>query len=84
MSPFLFTACSDKCKPRVKCRDSDKGLNVDVKFFQLTNIVIHHDVMERFMENLLLIEKNLREQHIQNATVIRKKTDGMVLFFTVA
>lgn len=78
---FLLTACSDQCKPRDKCRDTDKGLNVDVKFFQLTNIVIHHDVMERFMENLLLIEKNLREKHIQNATVIRKKTAGMVLFY---
>lgn len=73
-----FSACAAGCKTRTTCKDSDKGLNADVKFFQLTNIVIPNDVMERFMENLLLIEKNLREKHIQNATVVRKQTDGMV------
>ncbi|XP_045167398.2 uncharacterized protein LOC123530708 [Mercenaria mercenaria] len=71
-------ACPERCISRSSCKDSDKGLNVDVKFFQLTNIIIPNDVIERLMENLLLIEKNLREQHIQNATVVRTKTDGMV------
>lgn len=71
-------ACAAGCKPRSTCKDSDKGLNADVKFFQLTTIVIPNDVMERFMEKLLLIEKNEREKHIQNATVIRKETDGLV------
>lgn len=71
-------ACVEGCKTRNTCKDSDKGLNVDVKFFQLTNIVIPNDVMERFMENLLLFEKNEREKHIQNATIIRKETAGQV------
>ncbi|XP_045169648.2 uncharacterized protein LOC123532306 [Mercenaria mercenaria] len=71
-------ACPEGCTERKDCTDNLKALNVDVKYFQLTNINIHNDVMERFMENLLLVEKNLREKHIQNATVIRKKTDGKV------
>ncbi|XP_060584087.1 uncharacterized protein LOC132740237 [Ruditapes philippinarum] len=73
-----LNACPKHCKPRDKCKLADLALHVDVKYFQLTNIVIHNDVMERFMENLLLVEKNLREKHIQNATVIRKQTDGKV------
>ncbi|XP_045168927.2 uncharacterized protein LOC123531754 [Mercenaria mercenaria] len=71
-------ACPAGCKARTTCKDSDKGLNVDVKYFQLTNIVITNDVMERLMEKLLQIEKNLREKHIQSATVIRRQTAGMV------
>ncbi|KAL4219618.1 hypothetical protein ACF0H5_022191 [Mactra antiquata] len=67
-------ACASGCIASDKCPDSEKGLHVDVKFFQLTDIDIPHDVMERFMENLLLVEKNLREQHVQNATIIRKDT----------
>jgi hypothetical protein len=78
---FVFPACPKHCKPRDKCKLADLALHVDVKYFQLTNIVIHNDVMERFMENLLLVEKNLREKHIQNATVIRKQTDGKVKYF---
>ncbi|XP_060584044.1 uncharacterized protein LOC132740200 [Ruditapes philippinarum] len=34
--------------------------------------------MERMMENLLLVEKNLREKHVQTATVIRTQSAGMV------
>lgn len=71
-------ACAEGCISPSKCKDSQKGLNVDVKFFQLTDIVIPSTVSERFMENLLLVEKNLREQHFQNATVIRKETAGKV------
>lgn len=71
-------ACPERCKPRATCKDSDKGLYADVKYFQLTDIVITNDVIERMMETLLLFEKNLREKHIQNATLIRKETAGMV------
>jgi hypothetical protein len=75
---YLSLACAEGCISPSKCKDSQKGLNVDVKFFQLTDIVIPSTVSERFMENLLLVEKNLREQHFQNATVIRKETAGKV------
>ena len=55
-------------------------MNVDVKYFQLTNIVITNEVLERMMENLLLVEKNLREKHVQTATIIRKQSAGMVRY----
>lgn len=74
----IVSACAVGCKPHSTCKDSDKGLNADVKYFQLTDIIITDDVMERMMEKLLLLEKNLREKHIQSATLIRTETTGMV------
>lgn len=72
-------ACNE-CTPVDQCTDKDKGLNVDVKFFQLTNIVIPSDVEDRYMEALVLQEKVLREELYQNASVIRKTTQAMVKF----
>ncbi|KAL4222775.1 hypothetical protein ACF0H5_018815 [Mactra antiquata] len=71
-------ACPPGCTPRDKCTDEDKGLHVDVKFFHLASIVIPNDIIERLMETLLLGEKNLREQHFQNASILRKDTAKMV------
>lgn len=71
-------ACAPDCIPHANCPDTKKGLHVNVKFFQLTNIIIPPDVEDRYMETLVLQEKNLREQLYQNAAIIRKETSKMV------
>lgn len=76
---FKF-ACPDGCSKNYN--ECERGLNVDVKYFQLTEIVIPSDVEDRFMEALVLQEENLREELYQEAAVIRKETMQMVAKIT--
>ena len=58
--------------------ETDYGIHIDVKYFQLTGINIPGDVEIRYMETLILLEKKLRSDLIQDAKVIRKDTDKLV------
>lgn len=80
MSPcFLFwrEACKE-CTPTTFCGDKDKGLHVDVKYFQFTDVDIPGGVEDRYKEALVLQEKVLWEELYQNASVIRKTTEALV------
>ncbi|XP_062579680.1 uncharacterized protein LOC134241662 [Saccostrea cucullata] len=71
-------ACPENCKPYTECTAKEKGLFVDVKYFQLGQVTIPDSVQERFMKALTLQEQSEREELLQEAKVIRKSTTAMV------
>lgn len=75
---YLPVTDCNGCIPRSECKVKDKGLNVDVRYLQLTDVDIPDDVQDRYMESLVLQEKVLREDFYQNASLIRKTTEAMV------
>ncbi|XP_063412520.1 uncharacterized protein LOC134695237 isoform X1 [Mytilus trossulus] len=64
---------------KVVCTASDKGLNVEVKYFQLRRIRIPRDVEKQFIQALVLQEQNEEEKLKQDAVVVRKETSQKVL-----
>lgn len=52
---------------------------VDVKFFQLGQVTIPSSVQERYMKALTLKEESDRENLVQEAKVVRKTTNAMVI-----
>lgn len=52
---------------------------MDVKFFQLGQVIIPSSVQERYMKALTLKEESDRENLVQEAKVVRKTTNAMVI-----
>lgn len=52
---------------------------MDVKFFQLGKVTIPSSIQERFMKALTLNEESDRENLVQEAKVVRKATNAMVI-----
>ncbi|KAK6165892.1 hypothetical protein SNE40_022710 [Patella caerulea] len=71
-------ACPPGCKPIASCNLEDKGLFVDVKYFQLKSVNIPGDVEERFLKALTLREEADKEHLLQEAQVVRKNTEAEV------
>jgi len=72
-------ACEKGCTPLAQCdQEREKGLWVDVKYFQLGAISIPDDVSERYLKKLTLNEEGARENYIQDAAVVRKITTSKV------
>lgn len=67
------------CKDIKSCTNEDKGYFVDVKFFQLGQVTIPSSVQERYMKALTLKEESDRENLVQEAKVVRKTTNAMVI-----
>ena len=74
----LFPECS-ACV--TDCTPADKGLNVEVKYFQLLKIDIPSDVEQRFVEALVLQETAEEEILKQEAIVVRKETSQQVCYY---
>ena len=73
------TACPANCiKPDQCDNEREKGLWVDVKYFQIGAIDIPSDVSERYLKTLTLKEDNAREKFLQDASVVRKGTQQRV------
>ncbi|CAC5368306.1 unnamed protein product [Mytilus coruscus] len=68
----LCTNCLTVCSP------SHRGLNVEVKFFQLGRIQIPSDVEKQFIRASTLKEQNEEEKLKQNAVIVRKETNQKV------
>jgi hypothetical protein len=77
-SRYPFPACFTGCKPSGSCTSTDKGIYVDVKYFQLGKVTIPSDVNGQYMKALTLQEEADREQFLQDAQVVRKNTTAMV------
>ncbi|XP_076459148.1 uncharacterized protein LOC143292587 [Babylonia areolata] len=72
-------ACPPGCKEYALCDDkTEKGLWVYVKYFQLGAVEIPSDVEDRFLKALTLKEEAAREELLQDAQVVRKKTEADV------
>ena len=68
----LCSTCLTVCLP------TDKGLNVEVKYFQLGSIKIPSDVENRYIQALVLQEQAEEELLKQDSIVIRKETSQKV------
>ncbi|CAH1788143.1 unnamed protein product [Owenia fusiformis] len=71
-------SCYSGCKAYSTCTKSDKGLFASVRYFQLGQVKIPMDVEGRFLQALILNEQTEREHFLQEATVVRKETEGLV------
>ena len=60
------------------CLPTDKGLNVEVKYFQLGSIKIPSDIENRYIQALVLQEQAEEELLKQDSIVIRKETSQKV------
>ena len=76
----MVVACPSGCKQSDLCSTEDKGLFVDVKYFQMSEVYIPNDVKERYLRTLTLKEDTVREQLLQDAQVERKKTQSEVSY----
>lgn len=76
---YHISACPPNCKAIKSCTNEDKGYFVDVKFFQLGQVTIPSSVQERYMKALTLKEESDRENIVQEAKVVRKTTNAMVI-----
>ena len=72
--------CPTDCWTGSSCTDDRKGIFVDVRYFQLGYVNIPGDVEERFLRALTLQEDALKEELLQNATVVRAETEQKVGF----
>ena len=72
------SGCPVGCIPYNDCEESDKGMFLDVKYFQLAYIDIPGTVEDEYLTALTLLEDATREELIQQAKVIRKNTTAMV------
>jgi len=60
------------------CTQEDRGLNVEVKYFQLANIEIPDIVNSQFIQALVEQEQAQEELLKQEAVVVRKETTQQV------
>ncbi|XP_066305257.1 uncharacterized protein [Branchiostoma lanceolatum] len=70
--------CVSGCKPYDTCTKEDKGLFVDVKYFQIGRVLIPNDVQGRFLLSLTQLLDAEQEQYLQDATIVRKETEAEV------
>ncbi|KAK3750814.1 hypothetical protein RRG08_037255 [Elysia crispata] len=72
-------ACPAGCTSLDQCNnEKDKGLWVDVKYFQLGAVHIPEEVEGRHLEKLVTKEETERGQYFQDASVLRKNTEAIV------
>ncbi|XP_078581087.1 uncharacterized protein LOC144864671 [Branchiostoma floridae x Branchiostoma japonicum] len=70
--------CVSGCKPYENCTKEDKGLFVDVKYFQIGRVLVPNDVQDRFLLSLTQLLDAEQEQFLQDATIARKETEAEV------
>ena len=70
--------CFDGCITWTDCTDSDKGLFVEARYLQLTDITIPAEVEQRNLKTLILTEETAKETFSQQASVIEKETEQLV------
>ncbi|XP_052773938.1 uncharacterized protein LOC128212495 isoform X2 [Mya arenaria] len=70
--------CPFECKARDCNDDTERGIFVDVRYFQLGSVRIPDDLQKQMMESILIQERALREDFIQTAQIVRKETDKKV------
>ncbi|KAK3083265.1 hypothetical protein FSP39_017936 [Pinctada imbricata] len=71
-------ACPSGCIPVENCKEEDKGMFLDVKYFQIEYIDIPSTVEDEYLNALTLLDYATREKLVQEAKVVRKNTSAMV------
>lgn len=78
------TKCFDGCIPRVNCTTADKGVFVEARYLQMTDLSIPYSIEQRNLKTLVLTEQNAEEAFRQRASVIEKETEQLVSVCLVA
>lgn len=74
--------CSPGCKPRNTCTKEDKGLFVEVRYLQLSDIEIPSQVNERRLLTLIRELEREKEVSTKEEMIIRKQTELIVNTYT--
>ncbi len=74
----LPEGCEPNCKKPEDCTKEDKGLYVDVRYFQLSFVEIPDIVLSRNLQALTQLEDGIRETYLQKASLVRKTTEESV------
>ncbi|KAF6019222.1 hypothetical protein EB796_022463 [Bugula neritina] len=72
---MCFSNCFVGCISRDQCTVKDKGLFVDARYLQLTNLKIPYEVEQRNLKTLIITEETAKESFTQQAAVIEKETE---------
>lgn len=67
--------CNAECIPRPQCTTEDKGLFVEIRYLQLSDIEIPSQVNERRLLTLIRELEEEKEKSIKNEMIIRKQTE---------
>jgi len=67
--------CDPDCKPRDTCTKEDKGLFVEIRYLQLSDIEIPSQVNERRLLTLIRELEEEKEKSIKKEMIIRKQTE---------
>lgn len=67
--------CVPGCKPRTTCSSEDKGLFVEIRYLQLSDIEIPAQVNERRLLTLIRELEEEKEKSIKEEMIIRKQTE---------
>ena len=75
---FLSENCVPGCIRQKQCTEKNKGLYVEVRFLQLTEVSIPKEVRDKYMNSLVLQEATETEEYRQEYSVVQKNTTAMV------
>jgi len=75
---YTVSNCFVGCISRDQCTVKDKGLFVDARYLQLTNLKIPYEVEQRNLKTLIITEETAKESFTQQAAVIEKETEQKV------
>ncbi|KXJ14793.1 uncharacterized protein LOC110238397 [Exaiptasia diaphana] len=67
--------CRSDCLPYRDCKKSDKGVFVEVRYFQLLGFDIHYDVKSRYLRQVIEREQEEEANFQLEEKVVRKETD---------
>jgi len=70
--------CWQGCKPRDTCESEDKGLFVEARYLQMTDLEIPYEIEQRNLRTLLLTEETAKATFTQQAAIIEKETEQIV------
>ena len=70
--------CLPNCIPRTECSNDQKGVFVEARYLQLTDVTIPYSVEERNLQTLIINEETAKATFVQQAKVIEKETEQLV------
>ncbi|KAK3745333.1 hypothetical protein QZH41_006724 [Actinostola sp. cb2023] len=69
--------CRTGCTPYASCKKEDKGVFIEVRYFQLLDFDIHNDVKSRYLRQVIEREQEEEANFELREKVVRKETDRL-------
>lgn len=67
--------CDPGCKPREQCTEADKGIFVEARYLQISDIEITSQVTQRRLLQLIRELEEEKEESVKEELIIRKQTE---------